>query len=111
MKVAAARRRGRVGDFALQHLVSPAVPAATRARVRLRDGRQQGCRIRVLRGREQRSGVGHFDYLTHVHHRDSVADVLDHAEIVGHEQVRQTQAFLQIEQQVQDLRLDGHVER
>ena len=35
----------------------------------------------------------------------------DHIEVVGDEQVRQAEVALQILQQIEDLRLDGHVER
>jgi len=37
---------------------------------------------------------GYFDNPTQVHHRDPVADVLDNAEVVGDEEVSQTEFFL-----------------
>ena len=46
-----------------------------------------------------------------VHDRHPVADVLDHAHVVGDEQVGQAQPALQVAQQVQDLGLDAHVQR
>jgi len=45
-----------------------------------------------------------------VHDRHAVADVLDHAHVVGDEQVRQAHLPLQLAQQVQHLGLDGDVE-
>ena len=38
---------------------------------------------------------GHFDDLAEVHHRDVVADVLDHGEVVGDEQERDAVLALQ----------------
>ena len=52
-----------------------------------------------------------FDDLTRVHHGHAVAQVRDDTEIVGHEQHRHAELLLQRPQQVQDLCLDGHVER
>ena len=46
-----------------------------------------------------------------VHHRDPVADVLDDAHVVGDEHIGQPELALERLQQVQDLRLDRHVER
>ncbi len=53
----------------------------------------------------------HLDELPEVHHADTVADVLHDGQVVGDEQVCQTELPPQVEQQVQDLRLDRHVER
>jgi len=61
--------------------------------------------------REQLAGRCKLDHLAHVHHRHAVADALDHAEVMRDKQVRQPEPFLQLEQQIQDLRLDRHVER
>jgi hypothetical protein len=55
--------------------------------------------------------VGGLDQLAQVHHRHPVADVLDHRQVVGDEQVRQPEAPLQVLQQVDHLRLDRDVER
>ena len=52
-----------------------------------------------------------LDQLADVHHRHAVADVLDHAQVVGHEQVGQPELLLQILEQVQDLGLDRDVQR
>ena len=54
--------------------------------------------------------VGHLHYLAHVHHRHAVGDVLDHAQVMGDEYVGQIKVRLQVLQQVQRLRLNGHVE-
>ena len=46
-----------------------------------------------------------------VHHGDSVGHVGDDTEIVRDEQRREIEIGLEIEEQVEDLGLDGHVER
>ena len=55
--------------------------------------------------------VGVLDDPAEIHHGDAVADVLDHRQVVRDEQVRQAELALQVHQQVDDLRLDRHVER
>lgn len=47
----------------------------------------------------------HFDNATKVHHCNSIADVLDDAEIVCNEEVGETELLLQVLQQIQHLRL------
>ena len=42
---------------------------------------------------------------------DAVADVLDHAEVVADEEIREVERALQLHEQVEHLRLDRHVER
>ena len=59
----------------------------------------------------QIAGPRDLDHLAEVHHRDAVADVPHHRQIVGDEQVRQPELVLQVREQVEDLRLDRHVER
>ena len=55
--------------------------------------------------------VGNLDHLAQVHHRDAVGDVLNDRKVMRNEQVRGTEAVLQVLEQVQNLRLDGDVER
>ncbi len=52
-----------------------------------------------------------LDDLAEVHDRHPVADVLDHRQVVGDEQVGQPEPRPQVGQQVEDLGLDRHVER
>jgi hypothetical protein len=59
---------------------------------------------------ENRLGVGRLDEGAQVHHRHPAADVPDHGEVVADEQVRQPELPLQIQEQVQDLGLDGDVQ-
>src|SRR5678815_5914156 len=60
-------------------------------------------RIEIARGRD-------LDDAPEIHHGDAPADVLDHREIVRDEQVGETELRLQVFQQIDDLRLDRHVE-
>ena len=46
-----------------------------------------------------------------VHHRHPVGQVLDHRQVVGDEQIGQAEIALQIQQEVDDPRLDRHVQR
>ncbi len=57
-----------------------------------------------------RVSIADLDDLAQVHDRHPVGDVADHGEVVGDEQVGQSQAVLQILQEVDDARLDGHVQ-
>ena len=52
-----------------------------------------------------------LDDAAEIHHGDAVADMLDHGEVVRDEQVGQAELALQVDQQVDDLRLDRDVER
>ena len=80
-------------------------------------------RVRNRRRRQQRPGVGvlavgiellrwrDLDDAAEIHHRDTAADMFDDAQIVRNEEIGQLEFLLQILHQVQDLRLDRHVER
>ena len=65
----------------------------------------------MLRPSEDRARVGVFDDAAEIHDGDLVADVLDHAEVVRDEDVAQLELLAQVFQQVDDLGLDGHVQR
>ena len=51
----------------------------------------------------------HFDDLADVHHRHAVADMPNHAEVVCDEQIGQIEIFLQLAEEVEDLRLNRHI--
>ena len=59
---------------------------------------------------EQILGLGIFHTLAQIHDHDLVADVLDHAQIVGDKDIGQLFLILQIHQQIQDLCLNGNVQ-
>ena len=62
---------------------------------------------RAEQGRDRRL----LDLLSGVHHHDPLGDLGDDAEVVGDEHDRGPDPTLEIPHQVEDLRLDGHVER
>ena len=65
----------------------------------------------MLRRGEQRLDRRFLDDAAGVHDRHAVGHLGDDAEVVRDEQQREAQSFLEIAQQVEDLRLDRHVER
>ena len=64
-------------------------------RVRNRYRGQQALGVGMLRTGEQRPLVGVFDDLAEIHHGDAVADMLDHRQVVGDEQVGELELLLQ----------------
>ena len=56
-------------------------------------------------------GGGRLDYAAKMHYCDAVAHVLDRSEIMGYEQVGQTQFSLKRPKQIHDLGLNGYVKR
>ena len=106
MEVAAGRRvlgRG--------HITFDDELLASCAWVRHGRGCNQGAGVRVPRVCEQRVLAGNFDNAPQIHHRDAVADVLDHAEIMADEQVGEAELLLQVHHQVEHLGLHRDVER
>ena len=106
VEAAARRRRGRRRHVALEHEALLAAP-----RVGLRDRRQQRDRVRVARVAVELLDRADLDDLAEVHDADPVAEVLDDRQVVADEQVGQVEVAAEVEQQVQDLALDRHVER
>jgi hypothetical protein len=52
-----------------------------------------------------------FHDAAQVHDRDCVGHMLDDGQVMGNEQVTQSQLFLKRQQQVEDLGLDGDIQR
>jgi hypothetical protein len=65
----------------------------------------------VLGPAEELLGVAILHALAAIHHQDGVRQLGDHAQVVGDDDDRGVELVLQIADQVEDLRLDGHVER
>ena len=65
----------------------------------------------MLRPAEEFLAAGHFDQFAGVHDADAVRHFGDDAEIVGDQQHAHAALALQLRQQVENLRLDGDVER
>jgi hypothetical protein len=81
------------------------------AAIEPRDRAEQADGVGMLRACKQFIDGGAFDDLAGIHHRDFVADLGDYAEIVGDQDDRRTARRLQFAHQIEDLRLQGHVER
>ena len=67
-------------------------------------------RVWVHRAVVQLVSVSHLDHPAEIHHCDAIRDVAHHREVVGDEQVGEAELLLQVVEQVEDLRLDRHVE-
>ena len=61
--------------------------------------------------RKQRFGGAGFHQLAVLHDGDLVRQILDYAEIVGDEEIGDPEFLLQLLQQIEDLGLDGDIER
>ena len=84
---------------------------------RLRPGRGVGiaessATVYGCSGRANSSAAGReLDDLAEVHDRDPVGDVADDREVVGDEEIGEAERLLELDEQVQHLRLDRDVER
>jgi hypothetical protein len=76
-----------------------------------RHGREKRLRVGMERRREEGLAIGQLDDLAQIHHGDAVTDVLDDREIMRDEEIGETKFFLQILEQIDDLRLDRDIER
>ena len=106
VEVAARRRIERRRDLALDR------DERALLRLDLAGLGQQRLRVRMVRARRRVASVGPLSttrprYMID----DAVAEVLDHAEVVADEQVGEVERLAQLDEQVQHLRLDRHVER
>ena len=81
------------------------------SRIGMRHRGQQQLRVGVSRPLGDLLGGAELDNAAEVHDGDPVAHVADQMEVMRDEQVGEAEAFLQLEQQVHDLGLDGDVER
>ena len=77
----------------------------------LRHRVEQAFRVRVVRAREQVADRRFLDDLAAVHHDDARRRLRDDAQVVRDEQNRRAELLLQVAQQLENLRLDGDVER
>ena len=84
--------------------------SSSRGRRRARLGADQPGGVGVQRPAQQRALGRPLDDPAGIHHRDRVADLGDHAEVVADQDDREPAAVAQLEQQPQDLRLHGDVE-
>src|SRR5215472_6855603 len=85
----------------------PAAPLLVEARQRV----EQAPRVRMLRRIEDLIGCAVLDHVSAVHDEDVLAHLGDDAEIVRDHDDRGIEALLQVAHEIEDLRLDRHVER
>src|SRR5690349_24554385 len=78
--------------------------------IRHRHGGDETLRVRVGRTAQDLVARAHLHELAVVHHRDAVGEDVDDGEVVADEEARELQLLLQVLQEVQEARLDGHVE-
>jgi hypothetical protein len=62
-------------------------------------------------GVREHVGDGPLDDRAEVHDRDVVGDLPDDGEVVRDEEVGESETLAQVLEQVDDTRLDGHIER
>ena len=79
-------------------------------RIWKRYSRKQCPRIRMPRRGEKRFCIGHLDDSAQIHDGDTVADLAHEMEIVSDEQQAETEALLDVLEQVDDLGPDGDIE-
>jgi hypothetical protein len=104
MERAAGRGVDWVGRFAADRRSRPP------AHHKVGHGVEQHAGVRVARPREQRLGLADLDEPAEIHHPDAARHETHHREIVGDEEIGEAEPVLQITHQIEDLRLDGHVE-
>ena len=86
------------------------VDRRSRTHVQPRDRAQQADGVRMLRVVEQRLHRRALDDLAGIHHDHLVDQFGNHAQVVRDDQHGHAQALLQIAQQIEDLRLDRHIQ-
>src|SRR5262249_15307365 len=104
MKMTTARRIERRRPLAPDFVQWLPLPADLRHRC------QQQLGVGVGRRSKKQSPLRDFDDAAEIHDRNAVAQSLDRAEIVADEQVRDIAALAQLGEQIEDLRLDRHVQ-
>ena len=105
MKVTAARRICRAGNFTFQnHGFHYAV------RVEIGNRGHEGFGVRMERLIKQFRCRREFHDAPQIHHRDPIANMFDDTQIMRNEQISKSIFFLCVHQQVQNLRLNGHIE-
>ena len=80
------------------------------ARIGHRQRGQQLLRVRILRILHDLVGIAVFHDLALVHHHDAVGKHVDHSKIMGDEQACETDFRLQSLEQLEHLRLHGHIQ-
>ena len=80
------------------------------ARIERGDCCEEGARVGVLGRFEECVGDAYFHDLPEVHDGDSGGEMPHYSEVVGDEQVGDAKPLAEIDEEIDDLRLDGYVE-
>ena len=107
VEAAGGRRVGGRRHVTAEHL---ALLGLGQRRIGDRHGREQRARVRMARVPVELLGGRELHDAAEVHHRDALAHVAHHGEVVGDEDDRQPEIALQVAQQVEDLGLDRDVQ-
>src|SRR5262249_27676506 len=67
-------------------------------------------RVRMQCIVEQLVAIGELDNTPKIHHRNAVAEMPHHRQVVGNEQVGEAETHAQVLEQIHDLRLDRDIE-
>jgi len=59
---------------------------------------------------EKQVAACQLDDATQIHDRDTITDMADHPEVVGNENISQVELILQLNEQIEDLSLDRHIQ-
>jgi len=105
MKTASRRDLNVAGHIPFQQGL-PFLPQGVREWCRSDEGLAVGMKGTAVQG----TTVTHFHDPAKIHHRDPIADMPDHIEGMGDEQVGEIELSLKPDQQVEDLGLDGHIQ-
>jgi hypothetical protein len=104
MKMTPGRRSNRTRNIALKY-----DPISCPSGIGNGNGRKKGLSIRMFRlGVELAVGAGFYD-LSQVHDRNVVADIFHDGKIVGNDDVGKLKLLLQVDEQIDDLGLNGDV--
>ena len=80
--------------------------AALQLRIGDRDGRKKSFRVRMLRISVKLVTGSQLHDMSHIHNADTVGNMFYHGKVMGDEEVGQTQLFLKLDQQIDNLRLN-----
>ena len=108
---AAGRQVGRIVETEAYKGPRDLAAHSARGRVGYGRGGEERLRVGVARFAVHLFPGAGFDDLAEVHHCHPIGNVPHHREVVGNEEVREAELVLDALQQVDDLRLDRHVER
>ena len=106
VETAALRRIGGRWDITLEHDT-----VHLDVGIRMRNRREKRLRIGMQGMREDILLIAELDHRAQIHNADFIRDKLDNGQVVRDEQIGQPHRLLQILKQVDNLCLDGHVER